>query len=386
MWTAYVPKDVVLLNDREAMVEFEGEVPLDIINEQVSTMRKWMGVIDISVKCYRPMSGQVRIAQVRRVLRESPQKLGSPQPSSKTLISPEAQVNILEQLVQVLREPQGETARKQMLAFPKLNIYSGTESPGKGEVTFEAWRYEVKSLCVSHEEAVVKEAMIRSLRELAATVLRGLPTNAMVREILKSMEQRCDPTVDAHVMLKEFNNMTQGNKESAAAYIMRLEAALHRLHTKHPEEIGESKAQIMLKRGCYQGLRDGLKESLRYLYDNPDWTYEDLVEKVIQINGERNGRQHVLSKSGIVGSEPKISEAASDQETPGLVQELIKVLTAALQAERKRISLGKGKLPNKQVGAGSAQIASSAGNTQVKGRVDRASACCNKCSGIGHFA
>ena len=384
--TAYVPKDVVLLNDREAMVEFEGEVPLDIINEQVSTMQKWMGVLDVSVKCYRPMGGQVRIAQVRRVLRESPWKLGSPQPSSETLISPEAQVNVLEQLVQVLREPQGETARKQMLAFPKLNIYSGTESPGKGEVTFEAWRYEVKSLCISHEESVVKEAMIRSLREPAATVLRGLPTNVMVKEILKCMEQRCDPTVDAHVMLKEFNNMMQGNKESAAAYITRLEAALHRIHTKHPDEIGESKAQIMLKRGCYQGLRDGLKESLRYLYDNPDWTYEDLVEKVIQIDGERNGRQHALSKSGIVGNESKISEAAGDQETPGPVQELIKVLTAALQAERKKIPSGKGKLPNKQVGAGSAQIATSAGNTQVKGRVDRASARCNKCSGIGHFA
>ena len=224
--TAYVPKDVVLLNDREAMVEFEGEVPLDIINEQISTMQKWMGVLDIGVKCYRPMGRQVRIAQARRVLRESPQKLGSPQPSSETLISPEAQVNVLEQLVQVLREPQGETARKQKLAFPKLNIYSGTESPGKGEVTFEAWRYEVKSLCISHKESVVKEAMIRSLREPAATVLRGLPTNAMVKEILKCMEQRCDPTVDVHVMLKEFNNMTQGNKESAVAYIMRLEATL----------------------------------------------------------------------------------------------------------------------------------------------------------------
>ena len=102
---AYVPKDVVLLNDREAMVEFEGEVPLDIINEQVSTMRKWMGVLDVSVKCYRPMGGQVRIVQVRRVLRESPQKLGSPQPSSETLTSPEAQMNVLEQLVHVLREP-----------------------------------------------------------------------------------------------------------------------------------------------------------------------------------------------------------------------------------------------------------------------------------------
>ena len=85
------------------------------------------------------------------------------------------------------------------------------------------------SLCASHEESVVKEAMIRSLGEPAATVLRGLPTNATVKEILRCMEQMCNPTVDAHVMLKEFNNMTQASKESAAAYITRMEAALHRI-------------------------------------------------------------------------------------------------------------------------------------------------------------
>ena len=82
-------------------------------------------------------------------------------------------------------------------------------------------------------------------------------------------------------LLITFNNLTQGSKESVAAYITRLEAALHRIHTKHPDEIGEDRAQVMLKRGCYQGLKDGLKESLRYLYDNPTETYEDLVEKVI---------------------------------------------------------------------------------------------------------
>ena len=47
--TAYVPKDVVLLNDREAMVEFEGEVPIEILNEQLSMLRKWMGVLDVKV-------------------------------------------------------------------------------------------------------------------------------------------------------------------------------------------------------------------------------------------------------------------------------------------------------------------------------------------------
>ena len=149
-------------------------------------------------------------------------------------------------------------ARKQTLAFPKLNMYSGTEMPGKAEVTFEEWRYEVKSLCTSHEESVVKEAMIQSLREPTAMVLRGLPSNATVRDILRHMEQRCNPTVDAHVMLKEFNNMIQGSKESAAAYITQLEAALHTICTKHPNEIRENRAQVMLKRGCYQSLRDGL--------------------------------------------------------------------------------------------------------------------------------
>ena len=142
--TAYVPKEALLLNDREAMVEFEGEVPIDILNEQLSTPRKWMGVSDVRVKCCQPMHGQTRIVQARRVLREGPWNLGSPQSSSETLISPEVQMNVLEQLVQVLREPRGEMARKQTLAFPKLNTYSGTEAPGKGEVIFKAWRYEIK--------------------------------------------------------------------------------------------------------------------------------------------------------------------------------------------------------------------------------------------------
>ena len=289
--TAYVPKDVVLLNDREAMVEFEGEVPIEILNEQVSLLRKWMGIKDVSVQCCWPICSQTRIAQARRVLKEGPRPMDSPRSSSETLTSPEVQMHMLEQLVQVLREPRGETARKQTLALPKLNTYSRTEMLGKGEVSFEAWRYEVKSLCACHEESVVKEARIRSLREPAATVLRGLPTNASVKEILRHMEQRCNPTVDAHVMLKEFNNMTQGSKESAAAYITRLEAALHRIRTKHPDNIRENRVQIMLKRGCYQGLTDGLKESLRYLYDNPAKTYDDLIEKVIQIDGEKSGRQ-----------------------------------------------------------------------------------------------
>ena len=71
---------------------------------------------------------------------------------------------------------------------------------------------------------------------------------------------------------------------------------------------------------------------------------------------------------------------------PDPVQELVKVLTAVLQTDKKKAPQGKGKLQNKQAGAGSAQLAPNSGNTQVKSRVDRATARCNKCTGVGHFA
>ena len=114
---------------------------------------------------------------------------------------------------------------------------------------------------------------------------------------------------------------------------------MHRICTKQPDKIGENRAQVMLKRRCYQGLKDGLKESLRYLYDNPAKTYEDLVEKVIQIDGEKSGRQSVVSKSGVIDREPQKSVVDS-QESPNSVQELIKVLTAALQMDMKKAPQG----------------------------------------------
>ena len=76
--TAYVLKDVVLLNDREVMVEFEGEVSIEILNEQVSMLRKWMGINDVIVQCCQPIHSQTRIAQAKMVLREEPQTMDSP--------------------------------------------------------------------------------------------------------------------------------------------------------------------------------------------------------------------------------------------------------------------------------------------------------------------
>ena len=80
-----------------------------------------------------------------------------------------------------------------------------------------------------------------------------------------------------------------------------------------------------------------------------------------------------MSKSGIIDREPQTSDMVS-RETPDSVQELVKVLMTALQTDKKKAPQGKGKLQNKQAGAGSAQLPPNPGNTQVKSRMDRATA------------
>ena len=63
----------------------------------------------------------------------------------------------------------------------------------------------------------------------------------------------------------------------------------------------------------------------------------------------------MLSKSGIINNKPKLCDPVGSPNTSGPVQELIKVLTVALQTDQKESISGKGKPPNKQAGAGSAQ-------------------------------
>ena len=65
------------------------------------------------------------------------------------------------------------------------------------------------------------------------------------------------------------------------------------------------------------------------------------MEKVIQIDGEKSGRQSVVGKSGIIDREPQTKDIVS-QEMPDPVQELVKVLTAVLQTDKKKAPQEKG--------------------------------------------
>ena len=93
------------------------------------------GVIDVRVKCYRPMSGQVRIAQARRVLRESPQKLGSPQSSSKLWLARGTGKHFRATSAGVEGAPKG-SSKKADISLPQIEDIFRYRVPGERRSNF----------------------------------------------------------------------------------------------------------------------------------------------------------------------------------------------------------------------------------------------------------
>ena len=46
----------------------------------------------------------------------------------------------------------------------KLSLFSGEEVPGKHEISFNRWLFEVRTIQQSYAEPLVREAIIRSVR------------------------------------------------------------------------------------------------------------------------------------------------------------------------------------------------------------------------------
>ena len=72
--------------------------------------------------------------------------------------------------------------------LPKLNLFSGEEVPGKHEISFNRWLFEVRTIQQSYAETLVWEAIIRSVRGWAADLVSFLGTNADVEKIISKFE------------------------------------------------------------------------------------------------------------------------------------------------------------------------------------------------------
>lgn len=106
---------------------------------------------------------------------------------------------------------------------PRLSIFYG-ENATKGEVDYEQWRYEVKSLLLeeTYKEDMIMQAIRRSVRGEAIRILMRLGTGVDIETILEKFESVYGTVDTKEELLAKLYSAKQGESEDITAWSFRL--------------------------------------------------------------------------------------------------------------------------------------------------------------------
>lgn len=148
--------------------------------------------------------------------------------------------------------------------IPKLPQFSGID--GKGEASFDVWRFEV--MCLQKEkiypDAHILQAIRRSLKGEARDILLTVGDAASSAEILEKLNGIYGTVSSNESIVQQFYLEQQKENENVAQYSIRLENMLQKTKDYIPEDTKNE----MLRSKLWNGLRDSqLKNASRFKYE-----------------------------------------------------------------------------------------------------------------------
>ena len=161
--------------------------------------------------------------------------------------------------------------------MPRINTFSGKATPGKTKASFEQWYHEVQCMKDHYPESVVWESIIRSLKGAVADMSRYMGPTASVSNILQKLMVIFGMDASFDILMQNFYKVTQGNHKNVHSFATRLEGTLNQIQLKCPRWIADCKVLWHLKDHLFHGVCKHMRDSIRYLYSNPETTYSQLM-------------------------------------------------------------------------------------------------------------
>lgn len=161
-------------------------------------------------------------------------------------------------------QPIVETVMRQP---PRIPMFSGSAS--KGEVTYEAWRFEIKCLLKNgcYSQDMLLQSIRRSLKDEPNRLVMHLGEEATVSDVLKKLDGVYGMVESGTTLLQQFYNTKQENEETVAAFGCRLEDILNKAVLRGA--VRQEQADQMLRSKLWTGLRDErVRNASRYKYES----------------------------------------------------------------------------------------------------------------------
>ena len=189
----------------------------------------------------------------------------------------------MEELVQTLN-----TGFRQSGQPPWISTFNG-DHPGKNDVTYEQWRYEIDTIQPNYSVVIVRDCIKRSVKGSALEVLRVLGPLATVAQILKKLDLVFGTVVEADDLLQDLYDMVQEKGERVSAFGTRLESTVQKIRAQCPTLMSEEDGDVHIRARLFRGVTSRMRESLRPRYDRGEG-WRELLLAARRIEGERQDR------------------------------------------------------------------------------------------------
>ena len=211
------------------------------------------------------------------------------------------------------------------ISTPKISTFSGNMAPGKTKVSYEQWSHEVQCIKDHNPESVVKESIMRSLKGAAPDMACYMGPTASVSEILEKLSVIFGTVMSFDILMQNFYKITQGGNEKVPSFMTRLEGTLNQIRIRCPRRIAHHEVPWHLKEQLFHGVKKLVRDSIWYLYGNPQTTYSELVVAAKRAESKMEETK-VKARSAAATEVPSSSKDLGDQ-----IAQLMAALTRAEQ-------------------------------------------------------
>ena len=214
------------------------------------------------------------------------------------------------------------------IGTPKISTFSGDVAPGKTEVSYEQWSHEVQCIKDHYPESVVHESIMQSLKGAVADMTCYMGPTASVSDILEKLSVIFGTVVSFDVLMQNFYKISQGN-EKVHSSVTWLEGTLNQIRIKCPGRIADHEVPSHLKDWLFHSVKKHIRDSMQYLYSNPQTTYPKLVVAARRAESKTEDTK-VKARSAAATEVPSGSKELGDQ--------MARLMAALTRAEQNTCS------------------------------------------------
>ena len=410
--TGRTPMGVTIMNDVDAVIEFEKGAKVIEIAQALHSIDSWAGYkIDVSciVSTKKMLVDTTKeleaYRRAERVFQREKREMKEEEQRSKLQIQDlldkfEEQVKRVE-LMQSrssvspvpidISTPQisianldkpgvGKQIQTIFAKMPPLPTFSGVVPVPKGEGSYEQFMFQIRGFKNSYPEEAMKNGIIGSVTDAARDYLDFIGFDKDLDVIIRALERRYGKGQTTDRIQQEFYQLSQERSETIQQFAGRIELKYKKLVELYPGRYTEE----MLKERLFYGMTQHLRNSMRYLYKQPTTVYDELLQSAKEAESE--WMDNKLRVKSTTVEDPGKREREELKERLERLTESMKV--ANLQTSRRDVKKSsprspksespRSAMPNSPRSRGPA--ITSAGPFQGRRRPLQ----CYKCGGWGH--